>query len=77
VIGALIALLAPNTQTLMRYSANLKQPLRLPSSGSLASVFSGAPAIAATPAMAVICGLLFAVAFAQLWRPAIFIYFNF
>jgi alginate O-acetyltransferase complex protein AlgI len=77
IFGTLIALFAPNTQQLTKYTAKLSQPLRLASTPTLRAVFSRTPEFPATPAMAVLCGLVFAVAFAQLWRPAIFIYFNF
>jgi alginate O-acetyltransferase complex protein AlgI len=77
VIGGFIALIAPNTQQLARYTENLTEPLRLASTPTFSTLFSRTPALASTPAMAVMCGLLFAIAFAQLWRPAIFIYFNF
>ena len=76
-IGALIALFAPNSQQLTRYTARLAEPLRLASTPTLRAVFSTTPAFPATPAMAVVCGLFFALAVGQLWRPAIFIYFNF
>jgi hypothetical protein len=70
-------LIAPNTQQLARYTENLTEPLRLASTPTFSTLFSRTPTLASTPAMAVMCGLLFAIAFAQLWRPAIFIYFNF
>jgi alginate O-acetyltransferase complex protein AlgI len=77
VLGAAIALFAPNTQQLARYTEKLNEPLRLASTPAFSSLFSRTPTLASTPAMSVIFGLLFAIAFAQLWRPAIFIYFNF
>ena len=76
-LGSFIALFAPNSQQLTRYTQKLTEPLRLASSSTLRGFFSSGAALAATPATAAILGLLFAVAFAQLWRPAIFIYFNF
>jgi D-alanyl-lipoteichoic acid acyltransferase DltB (MBOAT superfamily) len=76
-IGTVIALFAPNTQQLTRYSARLKDALRLPPAPALPALLSQPPALAQTPVIALICGLVFALAFAQLWRPAIFIYFNF
>jgi D-alanyl-lipoteichoic acid acyltransferase DltB (MBOAT superfamily) len=76
-LGSIIALIAPNTQQLTRYSDKLAEPLRLGSTSTVKGLMLHPPAIAASPTMVVICGLLFAVAFAQLWRPAIFIYFNF
>jgi alginate O-acetyltransferase complex protein AlgI len=75
--GTLIALLAPNTQQLTRYNAKLTEPLRLASMPTLSALISRTPVLAGTPAIAVVSGLVFAVALAQLWRPAIFIYFNF
>jgi alginate O-acetyltransferase complex protein AlgI len=77
IVGTLIALFAPNTQQLTRYTANLSEPLRLASTPTLSALFSRTPVFPATPTMAFLCGLMFAVSFAQLWRPAIFIYFNF
>jgi alginate O-acetyltransferase complex protein AlgI len=77
VVGAVIALAAPNTQQLTRYTEKLTEPLKLASTSTLSSLFSRTPALTGTPAVAAACGLLFAVAFAQLWRPTIFIYFNF
>ena len=76
-LGSIIVLLAPNTQQLTRYTDKLTEPLRLASTSTLQGLLSSPPALTATPTVTVICGLLFAVAFAQLWRPAIFIYFNF
>jgi alginate O-acetyltransferase complex protein AlgI len=76
-LGTSIVLLAPNTQQLTRYSDKLTEPLRLVSTSTVKGLMSHPPALTATPAVIVTCGLLFAVAFAQLWRPAIFIYFNF
>jgi alginate O-acetyltransferase complex protein AlgI len=77
VVGTAIALVAPNTQQLVRYTAKLDEPLQLAPGPTLRAVLSRRPALPATPAVALACGLLFAAAFAQLWRPAIFIYFNF
>jgi D-alanyl-lipoteichoic acid acyltransferase DltB (MBOAT superfamily) len=76
-LGSLIALFAPNSQQLTRYTQKLTETLKLAPSSTLKGFLSGGAALAATPATAVVLGLLFAVAFAQLWRPAIFIYFNF
>jgi alginate O-acetyltransferase complex protein AlgI len=77
VLGGGIALFAPNSQQLTRYSEKLTEPLRLASTPALPTLFSRTPSLSSTPAIALICGVLFAIAFAQLWRPAIFIYFNF
>jgi hypothetical protein len=75
--GAAIALLAPNTQQLVRYSDKLTETLRLAPGSTMAALRSRQPTLPATPLTAILCGLLFAAAFAQLWRPQIFIYFNF
>jgi D-alanyl-lipoteichoic acid acyltransferase DltB (MBOAT superfamily) len=75
--GTAIVLFAPNTQQLVRYSARLSDPLRLAPGPIVPALRARPPALAATPALAIACGLLFAAAFGQLWRPAIFIYFNF
>jgi len=75
--GGAIALLAPNTQQLVRYSDRLAEPLRLPPGPTRSALFGARPGLPATPAVAIACGLVFAIAFAQLWRPQIFIYFNF
>jgi alginate O-acetyltransferase complex protein AlgI len=77
VAAAAIALLAPNTQQLVGYKPKLTEPLRLPDGPLRAALRAHGPALAAVPVVALGCGLLFAAAFAQLWRPAIFIYFNF
>jgi len=77
VLGATLALFAPNTQQLARYTARLGEPLRLAAGPALAALRARPPAFAASPAVAVLAGLVFAAAFAQLWRPTIFIYFNF
>jgi hypothetical protein len=37
----------------------------------------GGLALSARPATAILCGILFAASLACIWRPAIFIYFNF
>ncbi len=76
-LGSIIVLVAPNTQQLTRYTDKLTEPLRLLTTSTLKGLSSRPPALAASPTVIVMCGLLFAVAFAQLWRPAIFIYFNF
>jgi len=75
--GSAVVLLAPNTQQLVRYSDRLAEPLILPQGPAWTALFAARPALPATPAVAIACGLLFAIAFAQLWRPQIFIYFNF
>ena len=76
VAGAL-ALFVPNTQGLTGYTANLGEPLRLRSASFIESLRARTALLGATPATAVICGILFAAALACIWRPAIFIYFNF
>jgi len=58
-------------------AVRLKQPLRLPPGPTRSALFGARPGLPATPAVAIACGLVFAIAFAQLWRPQIFIYFNF
>ena len=76
-LASAIALFAPSTQQLTRYTAKLTEPLRLPRVPLLDSLRSGHPAYAASPAVALISGVMFASALACIWRPAIFIYFNF
>ncbi len=76
-LAAALAMFAPNTQQLTRYSANLSKPLHLPGMTLAASLRAGNPALGISPATAILCGVLFAAALACLWRPAIFIYFNF
>jgi D-alanyl-lipoteichoic acid acyltransferase DltB (MBOAT superfamily) len=76
-VGTAFAFLAPNTQQLVRYTANLSEPIGLPPGPAMPALLSRQPVLAGTPAIAVLCGLLFTAAFAQLWRPTIFIYFNF
>lgn len=63
-----LALLAPNTQQILRYSADPDRPLRLPAIWSR---------LANRPSRAALFGVLLAAAVACIWRPAIFIYFNF
>ena len=77
IVATVIALWLPNTQELVGYQPKPTEPLRLPDGPILPALRAGRPALAAVPAVAILCGLLFAAAFAQLWRPAIFIYFNF
>ncbi|HEX3397426.1 MAG TPA: MBOAT family protein [Steroidobacteraceae bacterium] len=77
VLGAAIALFGPSTQQLTRYTPKLSEPLRLPAEPLLVSLRGGAPALAASPAVALITGLIFALGLTCIWRPAIFIYFNF
>ena len=77
VLAAAIALFAPSTQQLTRYSEKPSEPLRLPGVSPLDSLRSIRPAYAASPTVALIGGVLFAGALACIWRPAIFIYFNF
>jgi len=77
VLAAAIALFAPNTQQITAYTQKTTEQLRLPRIDLLTSLRSGSVAFAASPAVAVVCGLLFAAALACIWRPAIFIYFNF
>ncbi len=76
-LGAALALFAPNTQQLTRYSAKLDKPLRVPVAPLFSSVRQGSPALGLSAGTAILCGILFAAALACLWRPAIFIYFNF
>ena len=77
VLAAAIALFAPSTQQLTRYTAKLTEPCRLPGVSLLDSLRSGQPTYAASPTVALIGGVIFAGALACIWRPAIFIYFNF
>jgi alginate O-acetyltransferase complex protein AlgI len=76
-LGGAIALLAPSTQQLTRYTAKPTDPLKLPEGSLLGSLRAGRLAYSASPAVALICGVMFAAALACIWRPAIFIYFNF
>jgi hypothetical protein len=73
----LLALFAPNTQQLIRYTAKVTEALKLPRLGLIQSLRTGQLALAPSPAIAILCGVLFAAAVARIWRPAIFIYFNF
>ena len=77
ILAGTVALFAPSTQQLTRYTAKLSEPLRLPGGSLLSSLRSGGVALSASPAVAIGCGLVFAVALTGIWRPAIFIYFNF
>jgi alginate O-acetyltransferase complex protein AlgI len=76
-LGGAIALFAPSTQQLTRYKSKPAEPLKLPDVPLLASLRAGHPAYSASPAVALLGGVLFAAALACIWRPAIFIYFNF
>jgi alginate O-acetyltransferase complex protein AlgI len=76
-LGGAIALFAPSTQQLTRYTAKPAQPLKLPEGPLLGSLRAGNLAYSASPAVALIGGCIFAAALACIWRPAIFIYFNF
>jgi alginate O-acetyltransferase complex protein AlgI len=76
-LGAAIALFAPSTQQLTRYTAKPADSLKLPEGSLLGSLRAGHLAYPASPSVALICGLMFAAALACIWRPAIFIYFNF
>ena len=76
-LGGAIALFAPSTQQLTRYTAKPKEPMRLPEGTLLGSQRAGNLAYSASPAVALIGGCIFAAALACIWRPAIFIYFNF
>jgi hypothetical protein len=76
-LAAALALFAPSTQQLTRYTAKLTEPLRLPQGLLLGSLRSGNLGFSASPAVALGCGALFAAALTTIWRPAIFIYFNF
>jgi alginate O-acetyltransferase complex protein AlgI len=75
--GAAVALFAPSTQQLTRYTPKLGEPLKLPEGTLLGSLHAGKLTYSASPAVALISGLMFAAALACIWRPAIFIYFNF
>jgi len=77
VLAAALVFLAPNTQQLTQYSAQLSEQLKLPRMGLIEALRRGGLVFAPSPAVAIICGLLFAGALACIWRPAIFIYFNF
>lgn len=76
-VGASIALFLPNTQEITRYSPDVNQPLELPRIPIVASIRQGRLIAAPSPAVAIACGTLFAVVIASIWKPAIFIYFNF
>jgi alginate O-acetyltransferase complex protein AlgI len=76
-LGGAIALFAPSTQQLTRYTAKPADPLKLPEGTLLGSLRAGSLAYSASPAVALMCGVMFAAALACIWRPAIFIYFNF
>ena len=77
VLGTAIALFAPATHQLTRYTAKLNEPLKVSSEPLLGSLARRAPVLGASAATAILCGCLFAAALARIWRPAIFIYFNF
>jgi hypothetical protein len=77
VLATLIALLAPNSQQLTHYKPKVTERLQLPRISLGESLRNGALALSASPAVAVVCGLLLAGALACIWRPVIFIYFNF
>jgi alginate O-acetyltransferase complex protein AlgI len=77
VLASLLVFFAPNSQQLTHYTANISEQLRLPRIALTASLRERRLAFAPSTAVAVICGLLVAGALARIWRPAIFIYFNF
>jgi hypothetical protein len=76
-LGGAIALFAPSTQQLTRYTAKPAETLKLPEGSLLGSLRAGNLAYSASPAVALVGGVIFAAALACIWRPAIFIYFNF
>jgi alginate O-acetyltransferase complex protein AlgI len=76
-LAAALALFAPNTQQLTRYTAKLDKPLRVPVVPLFGSVRRGSPSLGVSAGTAILCGMLFAAALACICRPAIFIYFNF
>jgi alginate O-acetyltransferase complex protein AlgI len=76
-IAGAIALLAPNTQEIFDYSAQTTKSPSAPAYSFFASK-DGAWSIDGTSVIAaVLMGALAAGVLASLWRPAIFIYFNF
>jgi D-alanyl-lipoteichoic acid acyltransferase DltB (MBOAT superfamily) len=77
VIAAVLVVFAPSTQQLVRYTAKLTVPLSLGTLPLFQSLRQGGLMLSARPATAILCGLLFAASLACIWRPAIFIYFNF
>jgi alginate O-acetyltransferase complex protein AlgI len=77
VLAGSIALFGPSTQRLAHYTAKLTEPLVLGSQALLSPLRVGWIQLGARPGTAVVCGVLFAAALACIWRPAIFIYFNF
>ena len=76
-VAALIALFAPNTQQLAGYNDNPAVPLAQGNGTSLRALLSGRGTLSAGPVTAIACGVTFAFVLAVIWRPAIFIYFNF
>jgi hypothetical protein len=76
-VATLVAMLAPNSQQMTNYTPKVREQLRLPQLAFTASLRRGAVALSASPAVAILCGFLFAGALACIWRPVIFIYFNF
>ena len=77
VLAAVIALAAPSTQQLTRYTAKLGEGLSVANVPLLAPLRSASEGLGTAAATALVCGVLFAAALACIWRPAIFIYFNF
>ncbi len=72
--AALIALFAPNTQKLVRYDDDPLAPIRWRGS----SAFLGADRmLGVNVPTALACGSVLALCLAFIWRPSIFIYFNF
>ncbi len=76
-LAGAIALFGPSTQRLTHYTAKLTEPLVLGSQALLSPLRGSWIQLGAKRSTAVVCGVLFAAALACIWRPAIFIYFNF
>jgi alginate O-acetyltransferase complex protein AlgI len=77
VLAGCIALFCPSSQRLTHYTAKLTEPLVLGSQALLSPLRGSWIQLGAKSGTAVVCGILFAAALACIWRPAIFIYFNF
>jgi alginate O-acetyltransferase complex protein AlgI len=76
-LAAIIALFASNTQEICRYSEKLNEVPAMPTY-SFFSWKNGSISIAGmSGTAAVLLGVLAAAVLGSLWRPAIFIYFNF
>jgi alginate O-acetyltransferase complex protein AlgI len=76
-LAGAIALFAPSTQQLTHYTAKLTEPLVMGGQSLLTSLRSSRIQLGAMTGTAILCGVLFAAALACIWRPVIFIYFNF